>query len=95
MVGASVAVSPITTDICWRWLPWNSRNTVANTVGIMAPPRKPWQARKTIISPRPVALAQSSENSVKPSALHTNRTRVDRSRDSQPESGIITISAIR
>ena len=95
MVGASVAVRPISTDICVRFSPGNSRKVVANTVGIIAPPMKPWAARNTTISPRLEAPAQASENSVKPSALATNSTRVDSRRDSQPDSGIMTISAIR
>ncbi len=95
MVGAIVAVSPITTDMRVRCSPRNSRKVVANTVGIIAPPMKPWAARNTTISPSPVAPAQSNEKTVKPSALATNSTRVDSSRDSQPDSGIMTISAIR
>ena len=95
MVGAIVAVRPISTDICVRCWPRNSRNVVANTVGIIAPPMKPCAARNTTISPRLDALEQASENSVKPIALMTNSTRVDSRRDSQPDSGIMTISAIR
>ena len=68
---------------------------MANTVGIIAPPMKPCSARNVTISLRLEAPAQASENSVKPSALPTNSTRVDKRRDSQPDSGIMTISAIR
>ena len=95
MVGASVAVRPITTLIRTRRGPWNRMKEVAKTVGIIAPPMKPCMARKTIIIGRFVAVAQSSENSVKPAADAVNSTRVESSRDRNPESGIITISAIR
>ena len=95
MVGAIVAVRPISTDICVRFSSENNRNVVANTVGIIAPPMKPWAARNITISLRLEAPAQANENSVKPSALATNSTRVDNSRDNQPDSGIMTISAIR
>ena len=95
MVGASVAVRPISTEICARRAPGNSRNEVANTVGIIAPPMKPCSARNVTIAPRLSEKAQAAEKMVKPSALMVNSTRVDSSRDSQPDSGIITISAIR
>ncbi len=48
-----------------------------------------------IISLRLLAVAHRPEKTVKPMALMTNRVRVDSSRDSQPDSGIMTISAIR
>src|SRR5258707_717619 len=64
-------------------------------MGTSAPPIKPCSARKTIIAPRLVAKAQRTLVTVKPSAEITNMTRVDSSRDNVPESGIMTISAIR
>ena len=45
MVGASVAVRPISTETPVRRLGGKSRKVVANTVGIIAPPRKPCSAR--------------------------------------------------
>ena len=94
-MGASVAVSPIRIEICARFLPGKSRKEVANTVGIIAPPMKPCIARKTTMVVRLSAIAQAKEQMVKPIAEMVNSVRVDHSRDSQPESGIITISAIR
>ena len=61
MVGASVAVSPMTTDICVRRWPENSRKDVANTVGIIAPPRNPCAARNVTMAPSEVANAQANE----------------------------------
>ena len=95
IVGAMVAVRPISTETRLRRAPWNNRKEVANTVGIIAPPMKPCAARKAIISPKPLAPAQPRENSVNPTALTTNKTRVDNNRDNQPDSGIMTISAIK
>jgi hypothetical protein len=51
--------------------------------------------RKTIIAPRLVALAHNALVIVKPTVEATNSTRVDSSRESVPERGIITTSAIR
>ena len=94
-VGAMVAISPISTDTLALRAPGNITQAVAKTVGIIAPPRKPCSARKAIIASSVVAQAQSIEQMVKPIALATNRMRVESSRDSQPDSGIMTISAIR
>ena len=68
---------------------------VVKTVGIIDPPRKPCSARKTIIIGRLVAKAQRKDDAVKPSAESVNSTRVESIRDSVPDSGIMTISAIR
>ena len=61
MVGASVAVRPISTEICARLAGGNSRKVVANTVGIIAPPMKPCSARNVTIAPRLVGKAHSAE----------------------------------
>jgi hypothetical protein len=42
-----------------------------------------------------LAVAHSALALVKPSAATTNRMRVDKSRDTMPDSGTITTSAIR
>ena len=68
---------------------------MANTVGIIAPPTKPWTARAAIMAPKLVAKAQARLASVKPAAERAKRTRVESSRASRPESGIMTISATR
>ena len=49
----------------------NSRNMVANEVGIMPPPNKPWIARNTTIEPRLQEPAQAALARVKPSAEMT------------------------
>src|SRR5258707_15545412 len=71
-------------------------NTVeagAKTVGIMAPPMKPWTARHTIMSlidePSPhIKLAK-----VNPAADTANNVRVPSARDRKPDNGIATTSA--
>ena len=65
------------------------------TVGIIEPPRKPWSARKTIMLSMFQAQPQSRLVAVKPAAETQNSQRVDMTRDSQPESGITMISAMR
>jgi hypothetical protein len=68
---------------------------VANTVGIMPPPMKPWIARQTIIS----GIVEESPHirlaTVKPPAEIAKSMRVPIARERNPESGIITTSAIR
>ncbi len=68
---------------------------LVNTVGIIGPPRKPWSARKTIMLRMSQAQPQSRLVSVKPAAETQNSQRVDMTRESQPDSGMTTISAIR
>ena len=67
---------------------------VASTMGAMAPPQKPCRARKTIIDSISQAAAQPMLAAEKPSEHMVNRPRVENSRDSQPESGIMMTSAI-
>ena len=66
-----------------------------NTVGIIEPPRKPCSARKTIMLSMFQAQPHSRLASVKPAAETQNSQRVDITRDSQPDSGMTMISAIR
>ena len=70
-------------------------NAVVNTVGIIEPPRKPCSARKAIMLSMFHAQPHSRLVSVKPAAEAANSQRVDITRDSQPDSGITMISAIR
>src|SRR5262245_8439337 len=70
-------------------------NEVANTVGIMAPPMKPWITRQTIISLIEVDSPHIRLAAVKPAAEMEKRIRVPKARDRKPESGIITTSAMR
>ena len=67
----------------------------AKTVGIMAPPTKPWMARNRIIMSmevdRPVAMLIRT----KPAHEARNSFWVPHSRDRKPDRGIITTSGIR
>ena len=67
----------------------------ANTVGIMAPPTKPWMARKKIITSteddRPTAMLIRT----KPPQLNRKTFCVPHRRDRYPDRGIITTSGIR
>ena len=65
------------------------------TVGIIEAPSNPCSARNTIIDCMLQAMAQSRLAAVKPAAEAVNSQRVENTRLSQPESGIMTISAIR
>ncbi len=76
-----VATSPITTVTLARRCGGNRMKLVANTVGIMAPPRNPWSSRKTIIESRFQAKAQAKLIAVNPTAEITNRMRVDKRRE--------------
>ena len=73
----------------------NSENATANTLGIMPPPMKPWTARNTIIWSIVVAVAHSALATVNPAAAAVNSTRVDSACAKNPDSGIITTSAMR
>ena len=90
-----VATRPIITDTPARFSGGKIVKLVAKTVGIIAPPMKPWSARQTIIVSMLPAKAQATLVRVKPAAATVNSTRVDMMRDRMPDSGIITTSAIR
>ena len=66
-----------------------------NTVGIIAPPRNPCSARNTIMLWMSHAQPQNRLVTVNPAAETQKSQRVDITRDSHPESGITTISAMR
>ena len=90
-----VATNPMITPTIGR-LSWGKiRNEVAKTVGIIAPPMKPCSARKNTISPRELERAQAKLMRVKPAQAQENSTRVDNSRERNPENGIMITSAIR
>ena len=94
-VGASVTSRPmITITLPCRCRP-NRIMAAEKTVGIIAPPRKPWMARATIMPPIVSTMAHSSEARVKPADDSTNSQRMERARDRNPHSGIITTSATR
>ena len=61
----------------------------------MPPPMKPCSARSEIICSIEVAEAQTMLIRVKPPAEMVNIQRVDSTRDSMPDSGIMITSAIR
>jgi hypothetical protein len=75
--------------------PGNSAKPVANTVGIIAPPTDPWIARMTIMVSMLVANPQPMLARVNPAADAVKSQRVEKARDNTPESGIMTISAMR
>ena len=95
MVGARVAIKPMTGENSRRCFVGKIVNNVENTVGIIAPPRKPCNARHTIISPMELERAHIKLIKVKLAAAATNNHRVEKMRASVPESGIITTSAIK
>jgi hypothetical protein len=66
-----------------------------NTVGIIDAPSIPCSARKTIMLCIFQARPHSMLDRVKPAAEMVNSQRVEKTRVSQPESGIMTISAMR
>ena len=70
-------------------------NAVVNTVGIIEPPRKPCSARNAIMLWMSQAQPHNRLVMVNPTAEAQNSQRVDMTRDSQPDRGITTISAIR
>ena len=65
------------------------------TVGIIDAPNSPWSARNTIMLSMFQASPHSMLAAVKPAAEAVNSQRVEKTRVSQPDSGIMMISAIR
>ncbi len=65
------------------------------TVGIMEAPSSPCSARNTIMLSMFQARPHSMLVTVKPAAEAVNSHRVENTRVSQPDSGIMMISAIR
>ncbi|MNM85485.1 hypothetical protein D3C81_976050 [compost metagenome] len=94
-VGANDATAPMVAAAITRCLPVKKKNAVVNTSGIIEPPRKPCSARKAIMLWMFQAMPQSRLARVKPTAEAQNNQRVENTRDSQPDSGITMISAIR
>ncbi len=76
-VGASVEVIPRIAGIMARCLPVNIAKPVANTVGTIAPPTKPWMARKIVIDWMLQAKPHIRLASVNRTALPVNSQRVD------------------
>ena len=94
-VGASEARQPIVAAATVIFGPGKKAKAAVNTVGIIEPPRKPCSARKAIMLSMSQAQPQSRLVAVKPAAEAQNSQRVDITLESQPESGMTTISAIR
>src|SRR3954447_20727475 len=94
-VGASEESAPMVAAAATMRLPGKKAKAAVKTVGIIEPPRNPWRARKTIMLWMSQAQPHKRLVAVKPSAEAQNSQRVDMTRDSQPESGITTISAMR
>ena len=76
-VGARVETMPRMAGIIARLLPENIAKPVANTVGTIAPPTKPWMARKTIIDWMLHAMPHIRLDKVNNTAEPTNSQRVD------------------
>src|ERR1700677_880047 len=95
MVGARLPNNPSVAGIIACFFPLKSENPVAKAVGTIAPPTKPWIARATIIDWMLHAKPHATLDSVNAAAEAVKSQRVEKARDSQPENGIITISAIR
>ncbi len=95
MVGARLLRRPRVAGIMARLFPVKSAYPVANTVGIIAPPTKPCIARATIIDWMLHAQPQAILERVNAAAEAVKSQRVEKARESQPESGIMTISAMR
>ncbi|MNS03660.1 hypothetical protein D3C72_350030 [compost metagenome] len=94
-VGANEATAPMVAAAITRCLPVKKTNAVVNTIGIIEPPRNPCSARKAIMLWMFQAAPQSRLVRVKPTAEAQNSQRVENTRESQPDSGITMISAIR
>src|SRR5689334_1952909 len=71
-VGASVDTTPRIAGIIARRLPVKRVKPVANTVGTIAPPTKPWIARNTVIELIDHAMPHNSEERVKRTADAVN-----------------------
>src|SRR5579871_1503639 len=95
MVGASVAIKPITgVTMLWRD-GGNTVNAAANTVGIMPPPMKPWTARHMIMLLIDELRPHMKLAKVNPAHEMANSVRVPSARDRKPDNGIATTSATR
>ncbi|MNR34107.1 hypothetical protein D3C85_1518470 [compost metagenome] len=94
-VGASEASAPTVAAAITRCGPLKNAKAVVNTIGIIEPPRKPCSARNAIMLWMSHAMPHSRLVTVKPAAEAANSQRVDITRESQPDSGMTIISAIR
>jgi hypothetical protein len=83
----------------WSWRsvgdPLNSRKPAEKTIGISAPPAKPWTLRHELRLLNPALVAQPAEATTNSVAITTKTPRRDNTRVNQPLSGIEMISAIR
>jgi len=80
MVGASVAIRPISGETIGRFEAGKMVKAAAKTPGIMPPPMKPWMARHRIISLIELDVAQRMLATVKPAAAIEKKTRVESAR---------------
>ncbi len=79
-VGASEAMAPMVAAAMTFFLPGKKAKAVVNTVGIIEPPRKPCNARKTIMLWISQAQPQSRLVKVNPAAEMQNSQRVEMTR---------------
>src|SRR5690349_13680525 len=94
-VGAREESAPMVAAAATMRGPGKKAKAAVKTVGIIEPPRKPWRARKTIMLWMSQAQPQRRLVAVKPAAETLKSQRVDITRESQPESGMTMISAMR
>lgn len=94
-VGASTETIPRIAGIRARCFPSKMVKPTANTLGTIAPPTKPWTARKAIIDSMFQARPQAMLASVNSPAEVAKSQRVDIAWARKAENGIITSSAIR
>ena len=86
---------PRIAGISARCGPLNSAKPVANTVGTIAPPTKPWITRNSVIEWMSQAIPHSALARVNSPADSAYSQRVDSACARNAANGIITSSAIR
>ena len=95
MTGPRMAVAPNMAVPIGCWLRGRRVAMMVCAVGIMAPPVMPWPTRPAIIMASDVDSPHSTENAVNSAATASRNVRSPNTRSSQPDSGIMTISATR
>ena len=75
--------------------PGKRRNPAEKTIGIRTPPANPWTTRALTSDANPTLEAQATEAMTNTLVAITNKPRSERTRVSQPVSGMAMTSAIR
>ena len=95
IAGAKVAVIPKSASPIGCFDNGRQRSTIVIAIGMNTPPVKPWPARHTIIIERLVENPHSTEKTRNSTQFAIRNRFVENTSDSQAESGIAMISAIR